>query len=35
MVAAGCEGRVVNCRVIETLSEQFHHGPWRGSYSLQ
>lgn len=27
MVASGCEGRVENCRVIETLSEQHQHGP--------
>ena len=27
MVANGCEGRVENCRVIETLSEQHQHGP--------
>jgi DNA-binding transcriptional MerR regulator len=27
MVANGCEGRVENCRVIETLSEPHQHGP--------
>lgn len=27
MVANGCEGRVENCRVIETLSERHQHGP--------
>jgi DNA-binding transcriptional MerR regulator len=27
MVANGCEGRVENCRVIETLSEPHRHGP--------
>lgn len=27
MVENGCEGRVENCRVIETLSEPHEHGP--------
>lgn len=27
MLDKGCEGRVSNCRVIETLSEQHNHGP--------